>query len=348
MSLRSVENHEAEDRCSRFCRPLLCGGMRLGNPWCRRVNGGAFCESVWRRWGDGDRKRSRVGEGQGLSSLRTHGAHGAPVRDGFLLFTSAPQRGQIALHRSRDGVSWTSEGVLDLGGLPEECGRTALDVSVQETESGYRVIVETWLRSSGLMDPSGREAPQEESPTVLCALESTDAERWVPVEQALRWPGLSKSWPSGLEFVGDSSSGLFYFVDTFPDLDGIRMGQLEGGVLTAVGRRATLLPEAHVDPMPVALENGGIRLYHSRSLEGILAVSDSTDGQNFGESRPLKGLSGQVCHAPPERPSPPDACFLDPALIQAVDGRLVMYFSVFESLPGGVERRGIGRAFAVD
>ena len=271
-----------------------------------------------------------------------------PVRDGFLLFTSAPQRGQIALHRSRDGVSWTSEGVLDLGGLPEECGRTALDVSVQEAESGYRVIVETWLRSSGLMDPSGREAPQEESPTVLCALESTDAERWVPVEQALRWPGLSKSWPSGLEFVGDSSSGLFYFVDTFPDLDGIRMGRLEGDVLTAVGRRATLLPEAHVDPMPVALENGGIRLYHSRSLEGILAVSDSTDGQNFGESRPLKGLSGQVCHAPPERPSPPDACFLDPALIQAVDGRLVMYFSVFESLPGGVERRGIGRAFAVD
>lgn len=270
------------------------------------------------------------------------------VREGFLMFTSAPQRGQIALHRSQDGVSWTPGGSLDLGGLPAECGRTALDVSVQRIESGYRVIVETWLRPSGLMDPSGRAAPQEESPTVLCALESTDAERWVPVEDPLGWPGLSKSWPSGLEFVGEASPDVFYFVDTFPDLDGIRRGQLENGVLTALGKRATLLPEAHVDPMPVALAEGGVRLYHSRSLEGILAVADSKDGQNFGESRPLKGLSGQVCHAPPERPSPPDTCFLDPSLVQAVDGRLVMYFSVFESLPGGVERRGIGRAFAVD
>ena len=166
--------------------------------------------------------------------------------------------------------------------------------------------------------------------------------------QSLQWPGLSHSWPSGLEFVGPEKSGLFYFVDTYPELDGIRVGVFDQGKFTAKGNRTTLLPEAHVDPLPVALEGGGVRLYHSRALEGILAVSDSKDGLSFGESRPLQGLSEQVCHAPPERPSPPDACFLDPSLLLPNEGPAVLYFSVFESLPGGIERRGIGRALAVD
>lgn len=270
------------------------------------------------------------------------------VEEEFLLFASAPERGRISIHQSRDGLVWTSRGFLELDGLPAECSRTALDVSVQHTNTGYRVVVETWDRSTGLMDPSGQATPQEESPTVFCALESSDARTWTPVERSLQWPGLSHSWPSGLEFVGPDHSGLFYFVDTYPELDGIRVGVLDQGKFIPQGNRSTLLPEAHVDPMPVALEGGGVRLYHSRSLEGILAVSDSKDGFSFGESRPLQGLSGQVCHAPPERPSPPDACFLDPSLLLPSEGPAVLYFSVFESLPGGVERRGIGRAFAVD
>ena len=267
---------------------------------------------------------------------------------GFLLFASAPERGRISIHQSMDGLAWESRGFLDLSGLPVQCSRTVLDVSVQHTDGGYRVVVETWERSSGLMDPSGQARPQEESPTVFCALESSDAQNWTPVEQPLQWPGLSRSWPSGLEFLGPESSGLFYYVDTYPDLDGIRTGVFNQGQFRTEGERKTLLPEAHVDPLPVALEGGGVRLYHSRALEGILAVSDSKDGRNFGESRPLQGLSGQVCHAPPERPSPPDACFLDPSLLRTSDGRSVLYFSVFESLRGGEERRGIGRAFAVD
>lgn len=267
---------------------------------------------------------------------------------GFLMFASAPERGQISIHRSSDGIDWELQGRLDLNGLPEECAPTVLDVSVQRVGTGYRVVVETWLRSSGLMDPSGQTAPQEAAPTVFCALESSDGNRWVPQSQALRWPELSRSWPSGLEFLDAEGAGLFYYVDTYPELDGIRMGMLENGEIRALGGRATLLPEAHVDPMPVPLEGGGVRMYHSRSLEGILAVADSPDGQNFGESRPLEGLSGQVCYAPPERPSPPDACYLDPSLVKVADGRYAMYFSVFESLEGGVERRGIARAFSVD
>ena len=265
-----------------------------------------------------------------------------------VLFTSAPERGHIAIHRSKDGLNWEAGGRIDLGALPEGCGVTALDVSVHATASGYRLIVETWLRPQGLMDPSGQAVPQEDSPTRFCALDSPDGQTWTPMDSPLDWPGLSASWPSGLEFVPQSRGEHFFYVDTYPDLDGIRFGAIENGVLVSKGQRATLLPSTHVDPAPVLLEQGGVRLYHSRSLEGVLAFSDSSDGVQFGESVPLDGLSGQVCHAPPERPSAPDKCYLDPAFLRLKDDRLVLYFSVFESLPGGVERRGIGRAYAVD
>lgn len=267
------------------------------------------------------------------------------LEEGYRLFSSAPKRGQIAVHQSADGVEWIRGQNLDLNGLGESCSGMALDLSVQKRPTGYRLMVEVWSNDRGLMDPSGKTLPQVESPTRFCTWTSKDGDRWEP-EGVLVWQDADPTWPSGLESFQHDLKTALYYVDTHPDLDGIRRGELIGDTVV-VGPRKTLLPEAHVDPNPVHLLEGGVRLYHTRALEGGLAYSDSKNGVVFGDSKPLKGLSGQICYSPPERPSEPDACYLDPFFLRLSDDRKLLYFSVFESLPGGVERRGIGRAWAL-
>jgi len=294
-----------------------------------------------------------VGQTEGLDWERDPGflipGHTVPtlliLENGYRLFSSAPQRGQIAVHQSSDGLQWTPRQNLDLSSQDESCSGMALDLSVQKRSNGYRLMVETWSNNRGLMDPSGKTAPQVESPTRFCTWTSKDGDSWTP-EGALVWQDSDPTWPSGLESFQYDLKTAIYYVDTHPDLDGIRRADLRGDTVV-VGPRKTLLPEAHVDPNPVHLLEGGVRLYHTRALEGTLAYSDSKNGVVFGESKPLKGLSGQLCYSPPERPSAPDACYLDPFFLRLSDGRKIMYFSIFESLPGGVERRGIGRAFGL-
>jgi hypothetical protein len=266
------------------------------------------------------------------------------LEQGYRLFSSAPQRGQIAVHSSVDGVQWVPGPNLDLSAQSEACPGMALDLSVQRIPEGYQLIVETWANGRGLMDPSGQATPQKESPTRFCTWTSPDGDHWT-ASGSLVWKDSDSTWPSGLEGFQNNGESALYYVDTRPELDGIRRAVLEDGTVKA-GARKTLLPKAHVDPNPVHLLEGGVRLYHTRVLAGALAYADSKDGLVFAKSKLLKGLSGQICYAPPERPSAPDACYLDPFFLRLQDNRQVLYFSLFESLPGGVERRGIGRAWS--
>jgi len=299
-------------------------------------------------------KALSVSEVDGLNWKRDEGfliaGHTVPtlliLEEGYRLFTSAPQRGQIAVHASPDAVNWTPQARLDLAAQPEACRGMALDLSVQYLPDGYRLVVENWERGSGLMDPSGSTAAQATSPTTFCAWRSSDGEHWEAESQALVWRDDEPTWPSGLEFFQSQGESAVYYVDTHPDLDGIRRSSVVGSRVEA-GARETLLGRSMVDPNPVHLLEGGVRLFHTRALDGALAYADSTDGLAFGKSQGLKGLSGQTCFSPPERPSKPDACFLDPFFLRLVDGRMLIYFSVFESLEGGVERRGIGRAWSL-
>lgn len=268
---------------------------------------------------------------------------------GYVLFSSAPERGQIALHISEDGVSWKAHSRLDLSSQPAECGPMALDVSVQYVDEGYRLLVETWSTRTGLTDPSGKAGPPpKESPTTFCAWRSRDGLQWRAESKAIAWEDKKATWPSGLEFLQLESEQRVFYTDTYPDLDGIRVAQITEPSRVRAGARKTALARSLVDPNPVRLLEGGVRLYHTRALEGALGFSDSTDGYVFPPSRDVEGLSRQKCYTPPERPSPPDACFLDPFVLRLPDDRVLIYFSVFESLAGKKERRGIGRAWAVD
>jgi len=272
---------------------------------------------------------------------------------GYRMFTSSPQRGVISVHGSDDGLNWLKMPLeFTAGGLPDECGEVLLDVSVRYLSDGqYLLQAETWSRPEGVMN-IGRalveDASKSENPVTLCGWRSPDGDVWEAVSGELFEPDAA-SWPSGFEALGFGSRSALYYVDTYPELDAIRIALVRGDEVGSYGSREPLLERSHVDPNPVHIIGGGVRLYHTHSaMTGELGAADSDDGVIFGEDLPLEGLSGQLCYTPPERPSPEDRCMFDPFYLRLNSGRMVLYFGVFETTASGSDRKGIGRAFAVD
>jgi len=139
------------------------------------------------------------------------------LEQGYRLFSSAPQRGQIAVHSSVDGVQWVPGPNLDLSAQSEACPGMALDLSVQRIPEGYQLIVETWANGRGLMDPSGQATPQKESPTRFCTWTSPDGDHWT-ASGSLVWKDSDSTWPSGLEGFQNNGESALYYVDTRPEL----------------------------------------------------------------------------------------------------------------------------------
>jgi hypothetical protein len=272
---------------------------------------------------------------------------------GYRMFTSSPQRGVIAMHGSDDGIEWRElSSRLTADELPDQCGGVLLDVSVRYLEDGqYLLQAETWNRPEGVMNIGHAEiedASESENPVTLCGWRSVDGDNWTPLMSALFEPDDS-SWPSGFEALGVGPDAALYYVDTYPNLDAIRLAFVRGDGAGRAGSRTPLLQRSHVDPDPVRIVDGGVRLYHTHSaLTGELGASDSQDGVNFVGDHGLAGLSGQTCYTPPERPSPEDSCMFDPFYLRLSSGRMALYFGLFETTADGTERKGIGRAFAVD
>ena len=270
---------------------------------------------------------------------------------GYLLFTSSPARGRISIHRSSDGLTWSPSGELTSEGLPEVCGTTLLDLSVRYlSNGGYRLLVESWRREQGVMRPGPArmdEADPDARPIAICGWESSDGSAWAPLSEE-QFEVERGSWPSGFETLEMGDGALHYFVDTWPEVDGIRVARAAGDGAPRNPGKERLLGRSHVDPNPVRLVGGGVRLYHTHdALSGGFGFAESGDGLRFGEDRPLQGLSGLTCYTPPEQPSDPDHCLFDPFYLRLDDGRMVLYFGSFQTTEEG-ERRGIGRAFAVD
>ena len=272
---------------------------------------------------------------------------------GYRMFTSSPERGTVSIHGSDDGLEWAELPLrLTASELPALCGEVLLDVSVRYLDDGqYLLQAETWSRPEGVMNIGHaviEDASQSENPVTLCGWRSVDGDHWTPVMSSLFEPDDS-SWPSGFEVLGVGAEAALYYVDTYPDLDAIRLAVISGDGVGVAGSRRTLLERSHVDPDPISLVGGGVRLYHTHTaLTGELGFSDSADGTTFGPDVGLSGLSGQTCYTPPERPSPEDRCMFDPFYLRLPDGRMTLYFGLFQTLADGTDRKGIGRAFAVD
>lgn len=265
-------------------------------------------------------------------------------------------RGRLAVFRSTDGHTWTPATPLPTHQLPASCGTTFLDSTAQHLDDGrVRLLVEGWIAPTGQADPraSGPPQPGDDPGIRLCALVSSDGDTWTYDGQGPLLPADGTVWPSVPAAHRDPVSGehTLFFADTYPGRDAVRRATSPDGRRFVPDTTETVLPERHVDPEPVYVAGTKrLRLYHTwDALTGELAMAESDDGGvSFGKPEKLVGLSGQVCHAPPEAPSPPDLCRLDPAFVALPDGTLHLYFSVFETQLNGTERRGIGRAVATD
>lgn len=274
---------------------------------------------------------------------------------GYRMFTTGPERGKIHVHESSDGLNWTLQDkpLFRPGSLPAECGEMPLDVAVAYLPDGrYRLFVEGWVSMNALGPPPGEGDPGP-APMRLCTFTSMDAETWL--HERGHWVIATNHniWPSVLDVAWEPATGEYtlFFVDTHPEFDGIRTATSNSAAEFELQGKERILPRQFVDPNPIRFrDKAGWRLYHTHdALKGQLGYADSVGSGEFDpQGKPLDGLSGQTCFTPPNLPSPPDRCMYDPAFLRLPDGRLVMYYGVFQTMPDRSERLGITRAFATD
>ncbi len=278
-----------------------------------------------------------------------------PGDEGFRMVTTGKERGTLHLHVSEDGLEWKQqkEPFFHRKTMPAECGKMPLDVAFSYMPDGsVRMIVEGW-KSEHALGPTPMEGDPGPAPMALCSFMSRDGKEWIHEKGAWVLKTMGNAWPSVLDVSWDAVSGThrMYYVDTHPEVDGIRLAVSPDGAEYTPTQAERLLERAHVDPNPIRLRDGsGWRLYHTHdALKGALGFVDSKSGLDFeAEDKGLAGLSGQACYTPPNLPSPPDACLYDPAFLRLPGGRLVMYYGIFETTEDRVDRIGIGRAFATD
>ena len=165
------------------------------------------------------------------------------------------------------------------------------------------------------------------------------------------------SVPSSLH-LSDWSALIYYMGDIYSEVGGL------AGNGIRVARRwadddfaspwitSNILPSNQLDPMPVYLEGGGVRLYHTSTLQPpdqpeahlgpAPGYTDSADAANFDPPQRIIGGSGNCLD-----PSGGE-CLLDPAFLRLDDGTLVLYFTWLDGVGSGDWSLGIGRAFATD
>lgn len=249
---------------------------------------------------------------------------------------------------SDDGLTWTDgEPLLWPDDFEQNCGNRLQDGAVWiQDEQTYRFVME------GFYDQAKQgEQPLEE--TFLCHGTTTDGASF-ELSDDYFWTGeLEDECNSVLSALTlESGLGLFFYNGDLTRLSdegpGIRAFTADPETLAIeVQTPAPLLPWYHVDPNPLFLEGGGLRLYHTWFAEehggplagtGLGAVDLDEDLNAIGE--PVLVLEAIGDEQEGDKP-------MDPTLLQLSDGRLVLYYTSFVREPGVAYAR-IRRAFAVD
>ncbi len=148
--------------------------------------------------------------------------------------------------------------------------------------------------------------------------------------------------------VQPDGSALFYFILAETGHGGLYAARIERGATSgALVRSAPVVARGNIDPMPMYLDGGGVRLYHTvgddLAARGI-GYTELGDGA-YAEATPelLLPSSGDCTK------EPTGECLVDPAVVRLPDGRLVMYFGAIDYGEDGSEFwPTVQRAFAVD
>jgi len=260
----------------------------------------------------------------------------------------APARGRWYL-TSPDGLRWTpADGpIFAPDDFPLDCGNRLEDGFLLPTrDDGYRLVLE-----ASLLD----EVTDQTKWRRWCQATSADAVGFEPLgtylyEGSPNDGGLA-AVPSPIP-LNDWSTLVYYVGDLYSaasaEGDGIRIARVADGADHAEPwARTNVLAQHLVDPMPVYLEGGGVRLYmtmssHEPGIGASPGYAETDDGTTFTE--PVRFLATDG----PCADGVSGECLLDPVYLRLPDGRMVLYFTRLVSEPGELTTPTIGRAFATD
>lgn len=259
-----------------------------------------------------------------------------------LMATNMLADGGRWLLTSPDGLEWTPSAAPLLTAadfLPLDCGERLEDgAMLYEADGSYRLIVEGTEPIEGDKHAAWR---------TWCQATSTDGLSFTPDTSSFFFTGAEDdggqiSVPSLLP-LADGSQLVAYVGGLYTDAEGIRLARAAGDPW-ALGRvsAAQMFPDDDVDPDPVYLEGGGVRVYHTHTKQG---------GAGYGDLRsnyvPEQDVQ-LIPHTEPGCASAPGDCLLDPAFVRLDDGRMVLYYTRLVADGMGWVTAGIGRAFATD
>jgi hypothetical protein len=242
---------------------------------------------------------------------------------------------------SDDGLSWTDAGAAfapeDF--LPLDCGDRLEDLAPLYRPGGALDLV---VEGSYTPDP---RAPAEWRR--FCRYRDADPGPAVPDAADFYFTGGAddNAQISVHAFVYDADwSGRMYYVGNLAQPgEGIRVVAVDSaGTVGGSLHPGTILPDTDVDPMPVYLEGGGVRLYHTHGHGGGAGYADSVDGITFSND------SGLIPHGDNDCTAVGGECLLDPAFLHLPDDRLVLYFTRLVKNDDGSFSAWIERAFATD
>lgn len=241
---------------------------------------------------------------------------------------------------SDDGVDWENGGVMFRpSDVPYDCGDRLEDQAVWEDGVTWRFILEC----STPGEDGNPVGPRQFAVASSMDLESFD------FDPAPMFAGTVEGEVDSVPYVlpfAEQDPRLFYNGDLTgktTEGPGIRIGTIDPTTRLLGDIEGPITTGENVDPMPVYLEGGGIRLYHTDfgtpwslavvELDEDLTVSATPSTIVPGEG----GCDGDV----------EGTCYADPTYIRLDDGTIYLYFTRLVRDPYGYTS-SIGRAIAVD
>ena len=259
-----------------------------------------------------------------------------------MMASNAADPGGRWLLTSPDGLAWTPADAAFLAAAdfsPLGCGSRLEDGAVlYEPGGSLRLVVE------GIQPiPDDKHAEWRR----WCQAVGESGTLWTPDTAAFFFTGAQDdadqpSVPAALP-LADGSQFLTYVGALYTDDAGIRVATTAGPDW-AVSRisEGSILPVDDVDPDPVYLAGGGIRLFHTHGKDGGPGYADLRGGVEPEEDVLL------IENVQPDCSTPEGDCLLDPAFLHLPDDRLVLYFTWIRTEEDGTILGSIGRAFSTD
>jgi len=258
--------------------------------------------------------------------------------------------GSRYLWRSDDGLNWAQDRdpIFTPETFDDACAPALLDNAVIHLPDGrIRAMVEGFDHTQDLS-------------SIICSAVTEDGESWTIEEPRAVFDAHADDtgWTSVLEVLWHPAREeyLLYYVGggyTLENADNIHLAT------SPDGESFTHHPEYNgyisraggVDPDPVLVEDGSIRLYYTRDHPGgNIGLITSPDGVTYTDEGDLLSLQelGPCDQGDDLTVAEGSMCMMDPFFVRLPGDQLVLYFTAFQRNSEGQSRGFIRRAFAAD